>query len=389
MPSSGSQHILVRGTNWLGDAVMSTPALLRLREGRPEARITLLTHEKLKDLWREHPAVDAVQTFGYDENAWSIGRRLRTEKFDAGLIFPNSPRSALELWLARVPRRIGYAGAWRKWFLTQVIPRHPGASPMHKRSPAEINRLIQQNQASVPPPAAAHHIFQYLHLAAALGANPEPVAPKLVVADAVVAGFVSKFKLAGNPAGGSAVWFGLNAGAEYGPAKRWPEQRFIEAAIEIQKRTKCRWLVFGLKSDKPATDRIARAITAAVQIKVGEEKTAASPQVANLAGMTNLGELCAGLKLCRLLLTNDSGPMHVAAALGTPVVVPFGSTSPELTGPGLPGDSRHHLLRANAPCSPCFLRDCPIDFRCMTGISVESVVAAVAKAAGQIDGGTP
>jgi heptosyltransferase-2 len=98
--------------------------------------------------------------------------------------------------------------------------------------------------------------------------------------------------------------------------------------------------------------------------------------------VTSLEELCAALKLCRLLLTNDSGPMHVAAALGTPVVVPFGSTSPELTGPGLPGDGRHQLLRANAPCSPCFLRECPIDFRCMNGISVEQVVEAALRAAG-------
>jgi heptosyltransferase-2 len=83
------------------------------------------------------------------------------------------------------------------------------------------------------------------------------------------------------------------------------------------------------------------------------------------------------LKFCRVLLTNDSGPMHVAAALGTPVVVPFGSTSPELTGPGLPGDARNRLLKSDAPCAPCFLRECPIDFRCMNGITVERVVEAV------------
>ena len=96
-----------------------------------------------------------------------------------------------------------------------------------------------------------------------------------------------------------------------------------------------------------------------------------------MAGQTTLRELMSLLKLCRVLLTNDSGPMHVAAALGTPVVVPFGSTSPELTGPGLPGDLRHRLLKSDAPCSPCFLRECPIDFRCMNGIPVERVVEAV------------
>ena len=101
----------------------------------------------------------------------------------------------------------------------------------------------------------------------------------------------------------------------------------------------------------------------------------------DLAGKTGLRELMALLKLCRVLLTNDTGPMHVAAALGTPVVVPFGSTSPELTGPGLPNDPRHRLLTAGAPCSPCFRRTCPIDFRCLTGLSVERVVEAVLEVA--------
>jgi heptosyltransferase-2 len=99
--------------------------------------------------------------------------------------------------------------------------------------------------------------------------------------------------------------------------------------------------------------------------------------VANLAGKTSLRELMALLKLCRVLLTNDTGPMHVAAALGTPVVVPFGSTAPELTGPGLPGDPRHRLLKSAAPCSPCFRRTCPIDLRCLTGIAPDRVIEAV------------
>jgi heptosyltransferase II len=175
---------------------------------------------------------------------------------------------------------------------------------------------------------------------------------------------------------GPSPYFGLNAGAEYGPAKRWPEQRFIDAAIEIQRRTRCRWLIFGLKDD-PIAARITTAVQQAAEKEFNREDTQKNPRVLNLAGATSLGELCSALKLCRVLLTNDSGPMHVAAALGTPVVVPFGSTSPELTGPGLPGDANHQLLRASAPCSPCFLRECPIDFRCMTGISVASVVEAV------------
>jgi len=300
---------------------------------------------------------------------------LRAQKFDVGLVLPNSPRSALELWLARIPRRIGYARPWRNWFLTQSVAARPGATAMHKRYPAEINRLIQPGAAITETkfPAAAHHIYQYLHLASALGAKPDPLPPKLVVTPEAVANFAAKFKLAGNSAT-PPLWFGLNAGAEYGPAKRWPEQRFIDTAVEIQKRARCRWLIFGLAAEKEMASRIAAGVQQAAGPQIN------SP-VLNLAGATGLGELCAALKFCRVLLTNDSGPMHVAAAVGTPVVVPFGSTSPDLTGPGLPGDPRHQLLRAPVPCAPCFLRECPIDFRCMTGISVQSVVEAVLRAA--------
>ena len=159
--------------------------------------------------------------------------------------------------------------------------------------------------------------------------------------------------------------FGLNPGAEYGPAKRWPVEKFISAAKEIQQRTNCAWILFGGKGDATITNQIESAIR--------NQKS----EIINLAGITSLRELMALLKLCRVLLTNDTGPMHVAAALGTPVVVPFGSTSPELTGPGLPGDARNLLLKSDAPCAPCFLRECPIDFRCMNGISVGRVVETI------------
>jgi heptosyltransferase II len=159
--------------------------------------------------------------------------------------------------------------------------------------------------------------------------------------------------------------FGINAGAEYGPAKRWPVERFVAVAREVQKKADGVWLVFGGPND--------RELASQVHSGIGTSPLSSR----NLAGETSLRELMALLKMCRVLLTNDTGPMHVAAALGTPVVVPFGSTSPELTGPGLPGDSRHQLLKSDVFCSPCFLRECPIDFRCMTGITAESITAAV------------
>jgi heptosyltransferase-2 len=369
------RRILVRGVNWLGDAVMSTPALLRLREAHPLAHITLLTHAKLAEIWNGHPAVNAVETFGHLDPFWTVGRKLRVGNFEAALILPNSTRSAAEAWFARIPRRVGYAGNWRTFLLTDPVTRRVEAVKMHKRSLGEINHLIKARPPVSPAklPLAAHHIFQYLHLATALGARPEPLAPYLHVSDAAVRAFAAKFGLATSPSNGP--WLGLNTGAEYGPAKRWPMERFIDAASMIQQKLNCRWLIFGVASDAKACERIAGRLQQAAGVAVRGE-----PRALNLAGKTSLAELAAGLKSCRVLLTNDSGPMHVAGAVGTTVVVPFGSTSPELTGPGLPGDPRHQLLRANVSCSPCFLRECPIDFRCMTGITVEEVSAAVLRA---------
>ena len=370
-------RILIRGTNWLGDAVMTTPALLRLREKFPDAHIALLTPEKLRELWNGHPAVNEIIPFSPRENVFAVGRKLRAGKFDLALVLPNSPRSATEIWLAGIPRRIGYARPWRNFFLTQTVASRPEAVKMRKLSLAEITRrtgvspvskIIPENLETGRMPVLrpdAHQIHEYLHLTAALGANPEPVPPQLFVMPDEIEATKRKFGLEKI----TQPVLGLNPGAEYGPAKRWPVERFIAAAREIQKRTKCAWLIFGSKNDATIAEQIQSAI--------GSRPSA----IFNLSGETSLRELMALLKSCRVLLTNDSGPMHVAAALDTPVVVPFGSTSPELTGPGMPGDVRHRLLKCDAPCSPCFRRECPIDFRCMNGIAVKHVVPAVIEAA--------
>ena len=368
LPTSPPQprRILVRGTNWLGDAVMTTPALLRLREKFPQAHITLACPEKLSDLWLNHPAIDQIIPFSTSQGLFAVSKKMGAGRFDTALVFPNSPRSALEVFLARIPRRIGYARPWRNFLLNHALAPRPEAVKMRKHSVAEIKRLVAgatggTGLAGAAPTRAAHQMHEYLHLVAALGANPEPLPPLLFVTPQEIESARKKFGLENvtDPI------LGLNPGAEYGPAKRWPADRFIAAAEGIQKRTNCVWLLFGGKNDNGITGQIAAALS--------------SSRVANhnLSGQTTLRELMALLKLCRVLLTNDTGPMHLAAALGTPIVAPFGSTSPELTGPGLPGDPRHHLLKSNVPCSPCFLRECPIDFRCMKGIGTEAVVAAV------------
>lgn len=372
--NQGQERILVRGVNWLGDAVMTTPALRRLREAKPGAFIALLTPAKLADLWRHHPAIDAVVSFERGEGVFGVARRLRAEHFDTSLVLPNSPRSALESFLARIPRRLGYPRAWRNVFLTELVPPRSGAVRMRKRTSEEIKALVRDGGTDRREdiPASSHQIHEYLHLVTRLGANPEPAPPQIVVTHEEVAAIRARFGVETGQ-GSRPPLFGLNPGAEYGPAKRWPKERFVQAAVELQRRTGCSWWVLGGPGDRELADTIAGEIPRA--------NPAGGGFVRSLAGQTSLRELCAALKACDVVLTNDTGPMHVAAAVGTPVVVPFGSTSPELTGPGLPGDSRHVLLRSEAPCSPCFLRECPIDFRCMNGISVESVVDAVTRLA--------
>jgi heptosyltransferase-2 len=384
---------------------MTTPALLRLREKFPAAHITLLTPEKLADLWRHHPNIDSVITFTAGESLLSVALKLRSLNpkrfdelpevlpgdtlarvfarvtnilsasafdgrlgFDLALILPNSPRSALEVWLAGIPWRIGYASPWRNWFLTEAVPARAEAVKMRKRSVGEIKQLIRGTGFQPVPPLNAHQMHEYLHLAGALGANPEPLPPQLVVTPDEIEAVKKKFGLKEI----ERPIFGLNPGAEYGPAKRWPVEKFIAATRDIQQRTNCVWLIFGGRGDIALTGQIAAALHAS------------RFPFHDLSGKTSLRELMALLKVCHVLLTNDSGPMHVAAALGTPVVVPFGSTSPELTGPGLPGNSRNRVLKSAAPCSPCFRRECPIDFRCMSGISVERIVEAVLQCSGAL-----
>ncbi len=350
------EKILVRGVNWLGDAVLSTPALLRLRAARPTAHITLLTREKLADLWRAHPALDEVMTFAKAETVWQLAARLRRERFDVALVLPNSPRSALEVWLARIPQRIGYAAQSRNWWLTHPVARRPDEVRMRKRTVAEIKTLIDDPRETAAEvfPRSAHQVYHYLKLVAVLGANVEPLPPQICVTPDEVEAVCRQYGLAAE-AQPHRLLLGLNPGAEYGPAKRWPAERFVAAALEIQKRRPCRWLIFGSKADHELAAEIASQIGPATCLPPQPSTLNPQPSVLNLAGATTLRELCALLKACRLLLTNDSGPMHVAAAAGTPVLALFGSTSPDLTGPAPAGELRHQILRSNVPCSPCFL----------------------------------
>ena len=363
MKSGNPRHILIRGVNWLGDAVMTTPAVLRLRERFPEARITLLCPEKLRDVWTSHPAVDAVQSFAPGEGLMSVSRGLRGIRADLAVVFPNSFRSALEPWMAGIPRRVGSGRFPRTLCLTDCVAADPGTVRMRKRTEAEVRRLTTSPEVGklrrTAYPTESHQLHHYLRLSGHLGADPTPVPPHLKAGDAATRAMTA---LLGDALASGRPLIGLNAGAEYGPAKRWPLDRFVEAARTLAVKTPVHWVVFGGKADVP----LARELAGRMQ----------GQPITMLAGETSLAELMAALALCRVLITNDTGPMHLAAALGVPVVVPFGSTSPELTGPGMPGDPSHRLLMGDAPCAPCFLRQCPVDFRCMDSIPAERVVAA-------------
>jgi len=351
------RRILIRSVNWLGDAVMTMPAIQRLKQAHPQAHVAVLTGPKLADLWRLHPDVSEVIVHEQSNCPFVLlrqARELRRGAFDAAIIFPSSWRSALPIWLAGIPRRIGFRGHARAWMLTDALEESADYQTKPVMTPEIIQRFGNGASVALERPVFKHQVHRHLQLAACLGADATPCAPRLQPGPLPVDARLPQDK----------PLLALNTGAEYGPAKRWPLDRFIAAAKVIAERHHVRWVIIGGPKEADLGSQIAVAL--------GEQ------HAINLAGRTTLLGLCHVLAQCRLLLTNDSGPMHLAAALGKPVVVIFGSTEPALTGPDVAGNSRHVILRHAPPCSPCFLRECPIDFRCMTAVTVEEVVGAVA-----------
>jgi len=307
-------RILVRSSNWLGDAVMSAPAIRRLKLGRPDVRLTVLTRSKLADFWRLVPEVDELIMIDPGDSVFRVASKIRSN-FDVAILFPNSVRSALESWLAGIPRRVGYSRPWRDFCLNQFIP-----------------------EPSFPVPLQ-HQAGHYLRIMDRIGANLDEALEQK------------------NHRSAEPGLAGLCPGAEYGPAKRWTE--FASVAHQLSERHGLHWLIFGTAAEKP--------------LAAGIVKTLANSST-DLTGRTSLSELATQLRRCRLLLTNDTGTMHLAAFLGVPTVAIFGSTEPQLTGPIGEG---HVVIRHHVECSPCFLRECPLDFRCMKAVTVEEAVSAV------------
>lgn len=322
-------RILVRSPNWLGDAVMTIPAIQAIARGRPDAQVTVLAPERLADLWRIVPGVAGVIAMQRGAGVVAVAGAIREAgPFDAALVLPNSLRAALEVRMAGVPRRVGFAGHRRRWLLNQIVDEpKPGARELsHGERP--------------------HQSLRYAHLAHAIGAGEV---------------LASETPPRPERARGAWVKIGLCPGAEYGPAKRWLPERFAETARRVADARACRWVLLGTAKDQAVGDSVAA--------ELGE-------RCENLLGKTTLAELITTLRECDALLTNDTGTMHLAAWLGVPTVAVFGSTDPVLTGPMAPPE-RVRILRHQVECSPCFLRKCPIDLRCLKAVTADEAVDAV------------
>jgi lipopolysaccharide heptosyltransferase II len=320
-------RILIRSSNWLGDAVMSVPAVRAIKNGRPDAHVTIAAPAKIAPVWKLVPEVDAILPLASNSLPAAVRSIRGRPRFDVAILFPNSLRAALEMWLSGIPRRVGYRGHFRSWLLNQIMPE-----------PVRGERV-------------QHQAVRYLRIAQEAGAEAFSTQHPTLSIQGPSSDQISNVK--------HQTLLGLCPGAEYGPAKRWLPERFAEAALRVAAQAPVEWILFGTPKEAEIGEQIAARL---------------GGSCINRIGRTTLDQLILALRECRLLLTNDTGTMHLASLLGVPVVAIFGSTEPGLTGPL--GD-HHIILRHHVECSPCFLRKCPIDFRCMKAVEIQEVVDAV------------
>lgn len=335
--------IAVRLTNWVGDAVMNTPFLARVRELFPNARVYTLGRKNVAALFDGHPGVDEV--WEIDDKSWKGFRqaasRLRGLRPDLGFILPNSMKSAALFAAGGVKNRVGYSRDARKALLTHpVAPR--------------------------PEDLAVHEVKYYLRLLHFWETElREPPPLKLVVADEERARIDTW--LEGHGVGRNDFVVGVNPSAFFGTAKRWLPESYAAVASHFVRNRAAHVVVTGLPSERGTAEEVCRF---------------GSGRFHNAAGEMNLRDLVAFLARCDLFLTNDSGAMHIAAALGTPLAAIFGSTDWVTTAPYSPAA---RIVRVETPCAPCILRHCPIDHRCMTGVTADMVIASAEGMLAEVD----
>ena len=333
--------LLIRATNWVGDAIMALPALRAIRARFPEAHIATVARPYVADLYRGQNICNEL--ISYDPKALHSGlqgrerlaRELRSQKFDTALLLQNAFDAAWLAWRAAIPQRIGYARDGRSLLLTKAVPvPKPGEIPAHEqfyylellRRIGWLDALPENADVSIHfDEANRQHAEQFLQSA---GARP------------------------------NALRIAIGAGASYGSAKCWPPDRFAAFVNRFRSHTDADVILFGTPAEQTVSDAIAAGITGSS---------------ISLVGKTPIADLPGFLSRCQLFVGNDSGAMHVAAAVGLPVVAIFGPTDPYGTAPIT---SRSTIVRQKPYCSPCFLRRCPIDHRCMTAITPVMVEAA-------------
>lgn len=337
------RRILVRAPNWIGDAVMCEPAIRGLRSLFPAAEVTMLGKPIVAELFTGYAGLDRVLI--YDEKGahagltgkWSLSGSLRRECFDLAVLFQNAFEAAFIAWLAGIPRRYGYATDGRVFFLTEPV------AVRHRDNPV-------------------HQVEYYWNMLKPLGLSDAPPSPTLQTSAEEDRLVDEKFVSAGIASTDCII--GINPGSTYGNAKRWLPERFAEAARQLAER---------LAKEERASVAVALLGARGEEFLGKEIASRLDCRSIVLSGATTIRELMAVVKRCRLLITNDTGPMHIAAAYGVPVVAVFGPTDSRTTAPY---GQAQAVVREAVDCAPCLLRECPIDHRCMTRISVDRVFEA-------------
>lgn len=333
------KRVVVRGTNWVGDAVMTVPALRELRRVLPDAHITLVSRSGAADIFMDADFIDEVLVYERTGlgSAWSQASEWRRRRFDLALLFQNAFEAAAIAFLARVPQRLGYDADRRGMLLTQAIPL-----------PAWKNER--------------HEIFDYLNLVAELErdlyghSTIESTEPQFALRVSVNRQQRAKHSLREHGLRGDAPLVLLCPGSINSRAKRWTAERYAQVADQFAESGVSVALI-GSAAEMQVSNEVSRL-------------TKSTPVV--LTGQTSVAEAAAIISVADVLITNDTGPAHIGSALGTPTLVIFGPTNPLTTRPFAPDAE---IIRHKPDCAPCMLRDCPIDHRCMTAISPEEVFA--------------
>jgi heptosyltransferase II len=324
--------ILIRATNWVGDAIMALPALRAVRSRFPNAEITILARPYVAAIYKNQQVCDNMM-FVDDKN--DLVDELRAQRFDLALLLQNAFEAAWIAWRAGITERIGYARDGRSLLLTRAV-----AVPKLGEIPA-------------------HEQYYYLELlrrAGWLDSLPSESFIKLNVPEDSRQ-HAEEFLLSARVQPGS-LRIAIGAGASYGSAKCWPPDRFAALANRLQAQAQADVILFGTSTEASVSSAIAAGMS--------------HPPI-DLTGKTSIDDLPALLSQCHLFIGNDSGAMHVAAAVGLPVVAVFGPTDPFGTAPVTPHCS---VVQEKPHCSPCFLRRCPTDHRCMTRVTPDAVEAA-------------